>query len=112
VCRQLDQIWSASYQEISCFYLPATNNLVWTVTQFLLYVSTTAMIAYKSGPFGFRLLLRLQGSAVARALIPATISTVFLLCAWKIFPRESFGQMEERFIGHPYAIGECPAFNY
>lgn len=63
------------------------------------------MIAYKSGPFGFRLLLRLQGSAVARALIPSTISTAFLLCAWEIFPQESFGDLEERFIGHPYAIG-------
>jgi hypothetical protein len=58
------------------------------------------MIKYKKKAFGLNLLLRVNGSATFRAIIPASMAVgvlVFIKCVWKAPPQSE--------ILHPYVAG-------
>ena len=62
---------------------------------------------YDGGPFGVRLIFRAHGSAVIKALIPATVS---ILVLYGVMHHPGFDiaappAEKERLIGHPYAVG-------
>ena len=58
------------------------------------------MISYNGGAFGFKILFRLHGSAVAKSLTPALLSSViYILLA------EFSNIDEDEIFDHPYPIG-------
>ena len=58
------------------------------------------MITYTSGSFGFSILFRLHGSAVFRALTPATISSGIFVVLYVFLELQ-----EDEILLHPYPIG-------
>jgi len=66
------------------------------------------MIEYHDGgPFGIRLIFRAHGSAVIKAIIPASVSVLVL---YGVMHHQGFDiaapfDEKERLVGHPYAVG-------
>jgi predicted membrane chloride channel (bestrophin family) len=65
------------------------------------------MIQYHRYAFGLNLLLRVHGSAVYRAMMPGSISVLFLIWIRFMWEKDSNteGQSTAREIEHPYAVG-------
>ena len=58
------------------------------------------MIKYKKGIFGLNLLFRMHGSAIYRAVVPATLSSL-IFCAWSL----EWEKPPQSELLHPYAAG-------
>ena len=71
------------------------------------------MITYKTSNFGFNLILRVHGSAVWKAFLPALFSTGVLplylyLAGWEVEKNTIYN--DNKFMDHPYVIGAFIAF--
>ena len=60
------------------------------------------MIKYVSGAYGFRILLRLHGSAAFKALTPALLSTAVYVAFSCVFPR--LHEDDTQVFDHPYPL--------
>ena len=58
------------------------------------------MITYNGGAFGFKILFRLHGSAVAKSITPALLSSAIYILLVKFSNIE-----EDEIFDHPYPIG-------
>ena len=61
------------------------------------------MITYNRSAFGWRLIFRIHGSAVYRAILPAVISVLLYVLFEYAYAQET---EYSRDLLHPYAVGE------